>query len=288
MSKYTTSPDNEAEERAVMEWEAVNGTSPTVETKVVIRMSNSTAPTVSTDKVIRMVNGTTPTAQESEAVGGTPMVIEEAVGNGSVAQGNTGTPTASISGTPTATSGTTPTVSTDKVLWMSNGATPTVIEATNNVGPVAQGFGTSPTAITRQEANIGGTPTAFGSATHRCYAEEGVSRPTASTSLTPTVSTDNLIRNSNGSTLTVIENTGIVGPAAEVVGSGHRAQGVGSNPTVRHLRLIVCTEGTANVARSRSKTTIARTALRLVRCAEGTANVAQDLSATTTPKRLAA
>lgn len=174
MSKYTTSPVNEAEERSVREWKATNGSNPTVETKVVIRMGNSVAPTasssatptVSTDKVIRLISGTPPTAQESEAVGGTPVVIETAGDNGSVEQGATGHPT----------------VSTDDVIGMVSGTTPTAQES----------------------------------------------------------------------------------------------QGIGGNPTARHLNLIVCTQGTANVARRSSKTTVARISLRLIRCAEGSANVALD------------
>lgn len=133
MSKYTSNPGIEVEERAVREGEATNGSNPTAETKQESRMSNSVAPTVSTDKFIRMVNGTSPPAQESGGIGGGQMVIQNTSNVGPMAHG---------------ADGTSPTVITRSESDV--GGTPTVIEASTAAGPIAKVVSGSNTAELRR------------------------------------------------------------------------------------------------------------------------------------------
>ena len=252
MSKYTTSPGNEAEEQAIMEWEAWNGSNPN--------------------------------AQESEAVGGTPLVIEDAGGDGSVAQGNTGTPTASTvdpvrmstGPTLTATSGGgpvaqgvngNPTVSTEDAIRARSGATPTMIENTSNVGPMATKgtartaghgrslrmvSGTSPTVI-ENTSNVG--PVAEGISGSN--AEGGPVETHCAEGTANVAFNDRETRATSGATTTVITRGGAVGGTAVVfhlntiLGTnkvGPVAQAVGGNPTVLMPTDIHCTQGSANVA----------------------------------------
>lgn len=134
MSKYTTSPVNEADVTRV-EVEAVNSTTPTVVTRDGIWMvngSNPTAqgvgsnPTVSTENSIRASSSATPTVIENTSNVGP---VAEVIGNN-------------------------PTVSTIDTIVAGNSAVPTVVTSDDAVGGTPM--------VIAPESDVGGTPTAQG------------------------------------------------------------------------------------------------------------------------------
>lgn len=283
MSECKTSPGNEAGMTG-FEVEATSGAAPTVVTRDGVWMSTSPVPTVSTVDTIRAGVGMTPTASTSDdAVGGTPVVIEDAGGNGSVAQGNTGTPTAStdkvirltngmtptasVNGTPTAASTGGTVIAVDRI-YTCTGLTPPVIESTGIVGPAAQGINGNPTVSTEDaiRAGSGAAPTVIENTSNVGPVAEGISGSNAdgppvethcAESTANVAFNDRETRATNGATTTVITRGDAVGGTAVLFhlntirgtnNVGPVAQGIGNNPTVHTPTEIHCTQGTTNVA----------------------------------------